>query len=304
VDWDLVKKQYLGGASLSKIAKRLDCSVNFVSKELKARGVIIRDFKTQVSLDCANGVDGHAIINEQFFDTWSPKMAYVLGWIVSDGNIANTLKTFRICSTDIEHLRNIANLFSSGAHIIIREFQEDRWKTAGELSVGRRHMVDSLVKLGITPHKSNTIKMPDIPDKYFGHFLRGVFEGDGHVGVKLSKGKYPQLKVVVVSGSFDFIDALGKRIEKLIGPRFKGVCWNQSVWHLSYYSFNDCKLIFDAMYSDVPLNMILERKYSVFKRFFALKGGDSNNATDEQLPGGLQQPAEGRSRSRLGTAKR
>jgi hypothetical protein len=34
------------------------------------------------------------------------------------------------------------------------------------------------------------------------------------------------------------------------------------------------------------------------------RGGDSNNATDEQLQGGLQQPAEGRARSRLGTAKR
>ena len=37
------------------------------------------------------------------------------------------------------------------------------------------------MKFGLTPKKSHTMKLPDIPDAYFFHFVRGYFDGDGGV---------------------------------------------------------------------------------------------------------------------------
>ncbi len=295
IDWGKVISLYNEGRSLSKLAQDMGCSVNFLSKNLKTQGIHVRNFKEQVSLDCSRGIEGHAIVNEQFFDDWSPEMAYVLGWIISDGNIPNTLKCFRICSTDIAHLRKIADLFSSGHHIIIRKFPpSSNWRTAGDLSVGRRRMVKSLLRLGVTPQKSKTITMPEVPDVYFKHFLRGVFEGDGHVGVKLGKKKYPQIKVVIVSGSYNFLNEVGKKIETIIGPRYKGLyCDKAGTWHLSYYSNADCFAIYKAMYAGVPSSMILDRKFNVFANYFACKIGGGDLGDSYQLPSGLQQKDRG-----------
>ncbi|WP_368504370.1 LAGLIDADG family homing endonuclease [Alkalihalophilus sp. As8PL] len=34
---------------------------------------------------------------------------------------------------------------------------------------------------GIKPNKSNTVEFPNIPDEYLSHFIRGYFDGDGHI---------------------------------------------------------------------------------------------------------------------------
>ena len=177
VDWGKVINEYNNFKSLSKIAKGLGCSPNFVSDALKDMGIKVRDWEEQVAIDCENCVDGHRYVNERFFDCWSREMAYVGGFF-TDGNIPQKENMFRITSTDIEHLRNIAGLFTADASITIREWRKPKHancKPAGTFSVNRTDMVKKLKKYGLKPAKSKDVEFPEVPKRIFGGFhKRGI----------------------------------------------------------------------------------------------------------------------------------
>ena len=57
-------------------------------------------------------------INNFFFQTWSPSMAYILGFIFADGAIEDVQKSSRTCyllitSKDLEILEQIKNALNS-----------------------------------------------------------------------------------------------------------------------------------------------------------------------------------------------
>ncbi|WP_369293538.1 LAGLIDADG family homing endonuclease [Alkalihalophilus lindianensis] len=54
---------------------------------------------------------------------------------------------------------------------------------------------------GIKPNKFNTVEFPNVPDEYMSHFLRGYFDGDGHVN-------YKKYQVSFVCGSELFMNSL------------------------------------------------------------------------------------------------
>jgi hypothetical protein len=50
------------------------------------------------------------------------------------------------------------------------------------LYVQSKIMKADLIHLhGIKPNKSNTVEFPNVPDEYMSHFIRGYFDGDGHI---------------------------------------------------------------------------------------------------------------------------
>ena len=121
--------------------------------------------------------------NENFFKKWSPEMAYILGFFAADGSMYKTKRgthfiEFQI--TDKELLKQIRKLFDSNHKIAMRN-RNKKWKLLYRLQIGSKAMFGDLIKLGMTPRKSKTIKFPDIPVHYLIHFVRGYFDGDGNV---------------------------------------------------------------------------------------------------------------------------
>lgn len=47
--------------------------------------------------------------------------------------------------------------------------------------MGSKKWFFDLSRLGFTQNKSKALQVPTIPTKYFGHFVRGYFDGDGCV---------------------------------------------------------------------------------------------------------------------------
>lgn len=181
---------------------------------------------------------------------------------------------FRITSTDVEHLKNIAQLFAKDVTISIRKWDRKKHpknRVAGTLSIGRVSMVNRLLELGITPAKTKNIRFPDVPDEFLGDFVRGVFEGDGCLTLKLAKKKYLMPKINISSGSREFLVVMGERIMRKYKIQY--CLYNQgNTWGLEYYSFEAIKTFFDLMYRDTPPNMILKRKYDIFIEYFESKG--------------------------------
>lgn len=122
--------------------------------------------------------------NERYFaEIDSEDKAYFLGFIVSDGNLFRT--TTQLSLTDPEPVFAFADCLGYPCEMI--EFMprripkhKDQWR----IRLNSIAMANDLKKLGITPNKSFTIKYPSIAPELERHLIRGIWDGDGHVGYK------------------------------------------------------------------------------------------------------------------------
>src|SRR5690625_7676837 len=71
---------YLNGHSTKEISDKIGVSTRQIRNILRTKGVTIRGKRR------TNGRK----VNEDFFKTWRNEMAYVLGFVSTDGNIANS----------------------------------------------------------------------------------------------------------------------------------------------------------------------------------------------------------------------
>ncbi len=229
-------------------------------------------------------------IDIDFFKKWSDKMAYVLGFLYADGDIEDTRKSSRtqyisFASVDKEILESIKKALGSEHKITYRSPRAVTYKNGKTyessgiycLRIGSKKMFDDLLKLGLTPRKSLTIKFPDnIPDDYFGHFVRGYFDGDGCVTIKKGKGKYGQpilkgIAIIFTSGSKLFLEGLRNRACRFAGFGKRSVYYGSNAYYLKYDTFESLKW-FKLFYNNNNLsNLFLERKFNVFEKYFQLR---------------------------------
>lgn len=139
-------------------------------------------------------------VNEQFFDTWSPDMAYTLGFILTDGCV--TRNTVSISQAVPEPLEAIKRMMSSEHPINLVPNGGNPLYT---LNISRKSLVTAIGKRGIHAAKSLTVKLPEVPDEYFADFLRGVIDGDGWAHPK-------GYMVTITSGSELFANQLNARL--------------------------------------------------------------------------------------------
>ena len=199
-------------------------------------------------------------------------MAYILGFFTADGNMIKNKRGAHFIEfeiTDKDLLEKIRKLLNSNHKITARK-RNNNYKTSYRLQIGSKTIFNDLLKLGLTSNKSKTIKLPKIPTKYFSHFVRGYFDGDGNVTFGFfkksdRKSKSPVLLTRFTSGSKNILETLK---EKLIGllKTTGSLCYSKNnAWVLSY-STNDSKRLFKFMYSnDNTKNLIyLKRKYNIY----------------------------------------
>lgn len=126
----------------------------------------------------------------------------------------------------------------------------------------------------MTPRKSKIISLPKVPNKYFPHFVRGYFDGDGNAtssyySKRDRKSKKSIFLTRFTSGSKLFIIDLQRRLKDLAG--IKGfVCRGDGAWILNYSTKESGKFF----YFIYPLKKIcetlfLKRKKKIFDSFFA-----------------------------------
>ncbi|MHB1086730.1 MAG: LAGLIDADG family homing endonuclease, partial [Minisyncoccota bacterium] len=123
-------------------------------------------------------------VAEDFFDTWSDSMAYVLGYIYADGSLEDSIgirgKYLRITSTDSDRIVAIKRLLQA-AHPIVVERRVGNRKPLYLLRIGSTRLYTRLFSMGVTPRKSHTMQFPLVPQKNVPAFVRGYFDGDGGV---------------------------------------------------------------------------------------------------------------------------
>lgn len=210
-------------------------------------------------------------VNDKFFETWTPTMGYLLGYLYADGSLedASYLRGayLRVTSTDKELVDFVRSALSSEHAVVVTPPSSPSQKVRYFLRIGNHKIYNDLLQLGIYPNKSLTMKLPRVPHKLFAHFVRGYFDGDGHVSIALKRsGVFSRLVVVFVSGSESFLSTLADELSGLLQLKINKVYHRGGAYRLAYSTSDSVKL-FKYLYS-YSNGLFLNRKFGVFKNFF------------------------------------
>lgn len=148
-------------------------------------------------------------INKDYFKTENYNMAYILGLWWADGSICPSPTTNKLYEFNITNkydkllLENIRNELGSNIPLKIHK------KTGSHvLKIFNTTICEDIQKLGGIQNKSCKFIWPNISKKYFGSFLRGLFDGDGCIYRK-NKKQYPNyFRGQISSGNLKFCETL------------------------------------------------------------------------------------------------
>lgn len=206
-------------------------------------------------------------------------MAYVLGYIFSDGSLEDAPsirgKYVRISSTDKDRIDLIKKALNS-KHTITRWKKSARYKEQFLLRIGSHALYDSLIRRGVTPRKSLTMRFPSVPRAYFSYFVLGYFDGDGCASLEAAHSSRPRrLKTIFTSGSRVFLEVLKERLESESNIRGGGIYAHGSstgTYQLRFTARDSIRLFLLLYRDQKSVSLALKRKYGIFMTYFKRLG--------------------------------
>lgn len=207
-------------------------------------------------------------VDEDFFENWSPEVAYIVGVIAADGGVyINKLHNkhdLEITSVDVDWLDKIRKVMKAEYQLYKRVYKGKNGKCllVYRLRIGSKKLVNDLLKIGITPRKSLTLRFPTIPEHYLSHFVRGYFDGDGDMWTCVRKNHF--FMQLSFCGSRDFLIALNQIIKNKVGCAAKNINRMENIFRLRYNT-REAEAVLCWMYHGATL--YLPRKYQKASNF-------------------------------------
>lgn len=197
---------------------------------------------------------------------WSPKFAYVIGLIATDGNLSKDGRHINFTSKDLDLVEIFKNHLNLDNKITKKTRAKEDIKKYYQIQFGDINFYEFLLSIGLTPHKSKTINNLCIPGKYFMDFFRGCIDGDGSIGAFMHPdSKNPQLRLRLCSASKKFL-LWTMAQNKIYGV--KGYIRNANrVYILEYAMADSINLLNKIYYKGFPLS--LNRKFLFAKKYLA-----------------------------------
>jgi hypothetical protein len=207
-----------------------------------------------------------SFVDEAFFDTPNPQMAYVLGLIITDGCIIKR-KSGRefvsVKSIDRQVLAKVNEMMlseygiyecgvSSGGNMVYR------------IDLASDKIVAGVKKWGVTQRKTFTTSFPNLPAEFHVDFVRGVFDGDGSVGYWFNK----RVKNMAVGITILGTKALLRSIPAILGVKGHLKPYKK-IYSLRIWSHEEVVRTYRTIYArqDAPC---LERKKKTFEEALAI----------------------------------
>lgn len=123
-------------------------------------------------------------INQRCFDTVNKDIAYILGFIITDGCVSNNRLEIHVQRSDKYILEAIRNKLDKKIPILDHEFiskHNNQIYLSSRLLLNSIQICNRLRDFGIVLRKTGIENMKNIPSKYRYHYLRGVLDGDGSI---------------------------------------------------------------------------------------------------------------------------
>lgn len=121
-------------------------------------------------------------LNDNYFSSENERMAYLLGFLASDGTIDKKNNRIKVglSSVDKDFLIMIKKELEYEGDIL--DYQTSNGFNVSELTFTSQQIKKDLAKYNIVPNKTFTYTFPEnLNKKYWIDFIRGYFDGDGSV---------------------------------------------------------------------------------------------------------------------------
>lgn len=201
---------------MSQTVKCKICEKNFTIKNshlLRRKTCSKECFKKYLSVKYLgrNNPNTKYMIDDNFFEEINlNEKAYLLGWIASDGHIKDNGFSVSIHKNDA---KNIFNLFDDILNIKNNQHKK-LLSDCITYTINSKKIADDLCKHLKLPFskntkhkKSNIVQFPELnSDKLKWMFIRGYFEGDGHVNKPSINNRIP--KCAITSSSKDILESI------------------------------------------------------------------------------------------------
>ena len=204
--------------------------------------------------------------------TWSPQLAYAIGLLATDGCLSPPGHLIDLTSKDRDQLQNYRHCLGVNFRITSKSSGGRQYLRVQFKSV---LFYNFLLSIGLTPIKSRTLGALKVPDKYFFHFLRGVFDGDGSTYSYWDPrwASSFMFYLCFISASTAFVAWLRGTIERILlvrghvtSAKKKNVCYQLK------YAKSDGLKILRRMYRDAPKGMYLSRKRLKIQQMLSIVG--------------------------------
>lgn len=206
-------------------------------------------------------------VNLNYFDVIdTEEKAYWLGFIYADGFVHIDKSGYEfgveLSSIDIDHLEKLKKAVSSDSPITTRT--RNTGIETSSLRIFKKEWVDSLIKNGVTANKTLTMRVPHLETTLQRHFVRGYFDGDGHVSLYKRSTYGYNIRTGFVCGTLDYAQDILKILNSHLNLRNKNSIYSENERNHSYQTTNksDALLVLDFLYKDS--NVYLSRKYEKY----------------------------------------
>lgn len=195
-------------------------------------------------------------LNEDYFSIIdSPEKAYFLGLIVTDGCLHRSKGKQPLVSITIQKSDDyILNRFLEEINSKKKVTHDGRG--CSQVSILSQKMVDSLKKYGVNERKSLCTVFPkNLPAEFHGHFIRGVFDGDGSASYYSRKGRKAHTKAVrFCQGNNQFLIDLMDCLHENAGVKTVSLYREkESLWSIAYRSNESLLKVIEYMYEDASI---------------------------------------------------
>ena len=202
-------------------------------------------------------------VDDNYFSTENSNMAYLLGFLASDGTVDKKNNRIKIglSSIDKEFLVKIKEELKYEGDIL--NYITSNGFSVSELTFTSQQIKKDLARYNIVPNKTFNFKFPKNLNKtYWIDFIRGYFDGDGSVSTAGNNAIRWQIcsatkNVLETIVDFFYEEYHIKKVSILEQPRK-----NNTLYYFQY-STNATKEIFSILYKKNSLK--LPRKYLKFK---------------------------------------
>ena len=170
-----ILQSYSNGKSIYYISNKYKVTHKVIDRVLREKEVIKRD-----------GRKVH-FFNETIFNNIdSPEKAYWLGFILADGYVNEERGFLRIKlqEADKHHLYKFIKFIGGDKGMIKSEIHNITGNKQYYAEVNSRKFIDSLISHNIRQAKSSKEKVANVPFDYRRDYIRGLFDGDGHIEEK------------------------------------------------------------------------------------------------------------------------
>jgi len=199
-------------------------------------------------------------VDENFFENWSNKMAYILGFTFADGSLSENTIAWEIQRRDKSILEKINA--SMNSNYPIKLTKKEKYV---RLRISNPIIIKDLNRFQLRVKKSR--EFPDVPEKFLSHFIRGFLDGDGWTCIRHSRS---EISIGFASSSYQFLNVLVSKLNEIFNLSSNNLRKNikktkngklSTCYEINWYCRNAIKLI-EFLYDGVSKDSLcLDRKF-------------------------------------------